>query len=391
MHKSVLFLLFFGMALVTEVTAQSCSAVVGSYNPSSGPPLDTRHSQINCHQYVRTALLNNDVNPNTGRFYDNITPSGNSTNIANDDRFVQVCQVGYAQAISFTNSDHSAIKLNTSYPTYASTPGVNSYVYGPHAATQYSGGTSYKYYAVLPEVTGSSSLSSGNSSTYSTQSKNYIQSISWSVSSSSLQIVGSNTGYSVTVQASCGSGSGTYQVEADLTIKDSNEVVTISKTVTVTCSSGTSCFNNTLDGNTLNTFNYVSPNADHEVIMDMSRTWNKSWGSTTYWYTSNNGKQMNFALSYGCATFTAYNGSCGTQTFTFCASSYMRPPEPHLTLTGHEAPYSTPFKVFDFYGRTVREGILEDYQGSSPLKLLPNGLYILRIHDTSQKIYINDE
>lgn len=380
--------------------SQSCSPVSTTTNFGTTAPVDTRYSYINCHQYVRTALLNNAVNMSDGTFSSSNISSDSGWISTDSENFVKVCRKEYAEAISFSGisgqPDHSALVLSGgiisgSYGDFASTPGANSYVYRHGHVSMFSGGgTKYNYYAALPKITGSSSISSGQTKSYNFPNKDYIAAISWSVSSPSLTITSSN-GATANVKAVCNSGSGNYYVQATLTIKDSGETVTIKKMVNVSCGPPASCFSNTIDGNTLNTFNYVSPGTNHKVLMGSSRSWNKSSGYVNYWNTLNSGKEMNFSISSGCATFTASSGTCGSQTFTFCASSYRSYGSGNTkdteVLSGIE---TVPFTIYNFSGQIIREGMTATAGGSSPLESLPDGFYILKINGITEKVYVKN-
>ncbi len=401
MRTKIFLSIIIGLAIKFSYS-QSCSTIETDINFMSGTLVDKRRPDINCHQYVRTALLNKNVNLADGTFKNTRDISDNSSWISTDtDNFVKVCRKEFAEAICFSGisgqPDHSALVLSKGIITggkghFASTPGSGSYIYSYGEASMYSGGgTEFYYFAVLPKISGNSSLSPGNTSSYSIQNKDYIKNINWSVSSSSLQIDGASNGTSVNIKASCNSGSGTFYLKANITIKDSYQIVTIKKPITISCTVIPSCFDNTIDGENLNTFNYVSANTNHQIIMGLTRSWNKSSGSTNYWYTRNSGKEMNFSISNGCATFQAYNGSCGTQTFIFCATSgyHLKSKITDKKLNSVTEDI-TPFAIYDFNGKKIREGILEKYDGKSPLQMLPDGFYILKIYDTSQKVYVRN-
>lgn len=399
MKKTLLFLGILSLFAMQLSYAQSCDPVNTYANPANGTYADKGYRKINCHAYVRTALLNNGVDLNTGKYKSFPNLSTNGSWISDDDRFVKVCNPEYAQAISFSGLngglDHSSLVLHSApYAplTFASVAGYNSSVVTHGQAGVNTSGTGvirYNYYAVLPKFINdnNNNLGANSSRTYTLEYKGYVESINWSVTNPSSLSITAADNRSVTVKATCGSGSGNYELIAKLRIKGSpsGEYAYVKKTITVDCPTSTSsCFNNTLDNNNLNTFNYVSAGNEHKILMELSWSWNKSWGSTSSWYTKNGGREMYFTLPYGGATFTATNGSCGTHTYTFYASGgYYKST---ADVKGH-----TPFKVYSLItGRIVRTGFLEDYNGKSPLKLLPNGFYVLHIHDTKQKIYVNN-
>lgn len=325
--------------------------------------------------------------------------------ISNDDQFVEVCRKEYAEAINFSGirgqPDHSVLILSAGLVSeglgsMASTPGPGSYVYRHGVAGALSGGgTRFEYYAVLPEISGPLTLDDGDIGTYQVNWKDYIQSIVWSVDSGgSLSIVGSNNGQSVDVEADCSDGSGTYELFATIIIKDSGETINLSRSISVDCgATGNSCYGNELNGGPLYTFNSVSPNTTHTVSMNMPWSWNLSWGNPSSWSTSNNGQTMTFSLTAGsCATWTASNGTCGMNTYTFCATSNFGPfsgeTDALQSITG-----DTSFEVYDLLsGRLVTRGFMEIH-GNRPQNLiqsLPNGFYAIRIQDQIQKVSVQN-
>ncbi len=398
--KQLLPLLFSVFVLVGVGHSQNCNPK-STYDSFFGNLADTRFSSINCHQYVRTALLNGGVNMNDGTFIPRPNISSDGSWISTDDQFVEVCRKEYAEAINFSGlrgqPDHSVLVLSAGLfseglGSMASTPGPGSYVYRHGVAGALSGGgTRFEYYAVLPEISGPLTLEEGEIGTYQINWKDYIQGVVWSVNSgSSLSIVGSNNGQSVNVEADCSDGSGNYELYATITIKDSEETIMLTMSISVDCGAvGNSCYGNELNGGPLYTFNSVAPNTTNTVIMNMPWSWNLSWGNPSSWNTSNNGQTMTFSLSPGsCATWTASNSTCGINTYTFCATSAFGPfsgeTDAIQAISG-----DTPFEVYDLLsGRLVDRGFMEVY-GNQPQNLiqnLPNGFYAIRIKDRIYKV-----
>lgn len=324
MKKALLsFCLFFTLGW-SLLSAQCTIPAAGDW--SSGIFVTSQYNYVNCHRYIRTALLNGEIDMNTGDFvsFPDIHPD--SYSIASDDRFVIVCGLNDAEAICFTHlpgqPDHSALVLNPGIITgalgsFASTPGPGSSVYRHGEASIGSGGgTLMNYFAVMPEMNGSSTISSGSTEQYCLDYKGYIENVSWSVNGNA-QISGSSSGFCVNLTATC-PGGGTITLTATITVETTGETREITKEITLDCPLENPCNTNTIDGGPLYTFNYISPFVTHTIQMGTGWSWSISSGSPSVFQVLNGGQTVRLAISRGCVVLNAYNPSCGFRTYIFC-------------------------------------------------------------------------
>jgi len=414
MSKHLLFTTLAVVFLLARFESHGQCSVIGASDCTVNNPdeIDSNRN-YNCHQYVRAALLGDGlVNPINGE------PTGSSSSfsdtdifptsdIATDSSFVRVCGNRYAEAISFTTSDHSALILGTSSGReYASTPGPDSPLYRHGCATQEAGplnqnSHNYNFYAVMPQIGGDEArdiLGDGSRATYEVENPGFIQSITWSLSNTNYAtITSSNNSFSIDIQSSCASATtvnNKFTIEAKVRIVGTNEMITLYKEVTVQCYNLCS---GKLNGGQLYTFSSVSSNVNNTVIMNRNGwNWSKTSGSTNYWYTRNGGKEFYFSIPSGCASFTAIRSGCGTLNFTFCGYGGYYSIVADGTSNGQvgsnddgrlEEPTDiTPFTVYDLSGRLVREDFLGNYV--DPMEGLLPGIYILSIYETQQKIMI---
>ena len=346
-------------------------------------------TNYNCHQYVRAALVKNWVNMSTGYpSNQSLIPGLSNSTIEADNDFIKVCDRSQAKLVSMNhndhNADHSAIVLNggfysNDYGDFASTPGTGTPVYRHGHARTSTTACSHSFFTTTTSViiSGSSYISPGTIHTYTVTGLPSFMSVTWQPVPSHLQFI-SSTATSITVKG-LSSGSGAIKLNLSTACSSFSPVKEKSVTVAADC-------NGTLNGNQLNTFNYVGYGSANTVEMNAPVwTWVKTSGTTSYWYTGSSGKYLYFAVPSGCVTFNAYNSSCNI-TRTFCASgSYSSSIQ--LAPMGEDVEYEV---INIVTGKPEKSGLITDPGDTQAiLEGLPAGFYVISVNGNRKKVVVS--
>jgi len=310
------------------------STVPTSCPPMSGSTSWSKTGTYNCHQYVKGALVSEEVNLYDGK-PDAVDFSNDHTNasIQSDNNFIRVCNSWDAEATAVlpASKDHSSLILGNGSHAY-STPG-GSDIWTSGSALNYSTACDYEYFSSVEDVYISGPVVSGNNYTFTLEnvgSHSYILTDAnrWSYYASAFNVI-TKTNTTLTLSPKSGWG-GTHSISAKLNTSGTdnptgncatgvNGYQTASTYTPIKYSSLTiqSSCDGKLDGNTLYTWNSVSKYVMHNVVMDESGwSWTKTSGSCS-WSTSGSGKYMDFSISNGSVTFQATKSGCPTKTVTF--------------------------------------------------------------------------
>ncbi len=314
------------------------SARTSGCTVNNGGPVYPKTGTYNCHQYVRGALVLGQVNLTTGEpqavDFANSQPGGvpaqSQFTIQGDPNFIRVCSPADAKAVAHlpTGTDHSTLMINGAYAY--SFPG-GTHIYTHFSPLNYSGACDYEYYAAIPDVQIQGPVKEGNNYRFTLQNKsNYsfilTDNLRWSYPTASFNLVdrtdtqlvitpkaGVSGNFSVSASLKTTANTGSCNLGVNGIEPATSYVPTRTKSFTVSpdCAG-------TLDNGPLYTFNTVTRNVQHKVVMNAnSWTWVKTSGNAT-WYTAAGGKEMYFNISSGSATFNAYGSGCNI-TVTFYA------------------------------------------------------------------------
>lgn len=325
------------MGVITDEINAGKSSVPTSCQPMSGSQKFSKNGSYNCHQYVKGALVAEQVDLTTGNPQgNNFTIGHTSATIQADNNFIRVCNLSDAEATAVLPSfhDHSALILNNGSYTY-STPGAG-HIYSSGSALNYSTACDYEYFASIEDVQISGPVVNNGEYTFTMTnlgSHSYIISdqYRWGFFSSAFTVENRSSS-SITLKPKNGH-SGNFGLTAVLNTTATDgptgtcatgvngyqtaSTYTPSRSVTFNVPPPPPSCEGELDGNALYTWNSVSKYVTHNVVMDNSGwSWTKTSGSCS-WSTSGSGKYMNFSIYSGSVTFQASKAGCSTKTITF--------------------------------------------------------------------------
>jgi hypothetical protein len=376
----------------------------GSCNTGITGNIIDHTTSYNCNQYVRAAIIQGSVNMTSGVPNSPGTLSSlNQYAIASSDDFIRVCNKNDADAMAADGFDHSLVMLNGGFYNssgtlgdFASTPGFGSKLY-EHSTPGH--GTSvcdddYNFYAKTTDmyISGSSTFNIYGNNTYNLVNKpSYVNSVNWVFDTNIFEVV-SQSSTQLVLKEKCDSDYSNVSnslIYAELSTScltaDGGYKPKIKKYVTTNYSSS-SC-TGTLNCGSLYTFNSVSAGATNYINMNAdSWTWVKTQGSASY-TVSDGGKNLQFSVPSGSATFNAYNSSCNL-TFTFSAG-YGYAPNMEFTLEDQVIRSYSVVSLSSY--KVVRDGTFTGKEGKKEVtRGLPRGFYAVTIDGKTKKVFVTN-